>query len=170
MAGYLDQYGAGDERKEKITKRVILAIVIVLVVGGLGYAFFHDFPEERQVGRFFDLLQKHDYQAAYAMWGCTQPTDRACNDYPFAEFMKDWGPEASPVTSADVLDGESCGSGVIVEVDAGKAGDKKLWVERANHILAFPPFDRCPQGNRIHDWWRDVRFRLHGRPVPPPGS
>ena len=170
MAGYLDQYGAGDERKEKITKRVVLAIVIVLVAGGLGYAFFHDFPEERQVGRFFDLLQKRDYQAAYAMWGCTEPTARACNDYPVAEFMKDWGPEASPVTSADVLDGESCGSGVIVEVDAGKAGDKKLWVERANHTLAFPPFDRCPQGNRIHDWWRDIRFRFHGRPIPPPGS
>jgi len=84
--------------------------------------------------------------------------------------MKDWGPGPAPVGDVDVLDAESCGSGVIVEIDAGKAGDKKLWVERDTHILGFPPFERCPQGNRIHDLWRNIRFRLHGRPVPQEGS
>jgi hypothetical protein len=170
MAGYLDQYGVGEERREKITKRIVIAVAAVLVAAGLLYTFFHNYPEERQVKRFFDLLGARNYQAAYVLWGCTDPGARACRDYPFADFMKDWGPDVNPVSGADVLDGESCGNGVIVDVDAGKAGDKKLWVERETRIIGFPPFERCPQGNRIHDFWRNIRFRLHGRPVPAAGS
>jgi hypothetical protein len=168
MAGYLDQYGAGEERREKITKRVVIAVLALLVVSGLVYAIFHNYPEERQAKRFFDFLEARNYQAAYALWGCTE--SKPCRDYPFTEFMKDWGPDVSPVHDADVLDGESCGSGVIVDVDAGKAGDKKLWVERSTRVLGFPPFERCPQGNRIHDFWRNIRYRLHGRPIPSSGS
>jgi hypothetical protein len=168
MAGYLENYGAGDERREKIAKTAIISVVALLVVAGLGYAFFHNYPEERQARRFFELLQAKDYKEAYALWGCTDA--KPCRDYVMAEFMKDWGPTEAPVSEVDVLDGESCGSGVIVDVDAGKAGDKKLWVERDSHILSFPPFERCPQGNRIHDFWRNIRYRIHGRPVPPAGS
>ena len=166
MAGYLDQYGVGEERREKIIKRVVIAVVVILAVSGLLYVFLHNYPEERQAKRFFALLQARDYKAAYALWGCTEPTAKACHDYPFTEFMKDWGPDVSPVNNYDVLDGESCGSGVIVDVDAGKAGDKKLWVERDTLFLGFPPFERCPQGNRIHELWRNIRYRLRGRPLP----
>jgi|SRR5690348_6371856 len=168
MAGYLENYGAGDERREKITKTVVIAAVAVLVAIGLAYVFLHNYPEERQAKRFFELLRAQDYKAAYALWGCTD--QKPCRDYPMPEFLKDWGPGVAQVGAVDVLDAESCGSGVIVEVDAGKAGDKKLWVERDTHILGFPPFERCPQGNRIHDFWRNIRFRLHGRPVPQEGS
>jgi hypothetical protein len=34
MAGYLDQYGAGDLRREKITKIVIYGLIAVVVIGG----------------------------------------------------------------------------------------------------------------------------------------
>ena len=85
-----------------------------------------------------------------------------------AAFMQDWGPQTAPVTSVDVLDGETCGSGVIVDVDAGKAGEKKLWVERKDGTLGFLPptvaeIGRCPHGNRIYDLVRDLRYRMHGR-------
>jgi len=168
MAGYLENYGAGDERREKITKTAILGLVALLVAGAVGYIFFHNYPEERQAKRFFELLESRDYKSAYALWGCTDA--KPCRDYAMTEFLKDWGPGQAPASDVEVLDAESCGSGVIVDVQAGKAGDKKLWVERDTHILAFPPFDRCPQGNRIHDFWRNIRYRLHGRPVPPAGS
>ena len=170
MAGYLDHYGAGEERREKITRRIVIIAVLVLAVGGIGYAALKDYPEERQARRFFDLLRAHNYQEAYTLWGCTTPDARPCHDYPYTDFMKDWGPDAAPVNRSEVLDGESCGSGVIVDVDAGQAGEKKLWVERDSHFLGFPPFERCPQGNRIHDFFRNVRFRLQGRPIPASGS
>jgi hypothetical protein len=168
--GYLDKYGAGEERRERIVKWVVASAAVVLLGGGLLYAAFRDYPEERQVGKFYRLLEARDYQNAYALWGCSTPGASACHDYPFPDFMKDWGPDAAPVSKADVLDGESCGSGVIVLVDGGKAGEKKLWVERGTHFIGFPPFDRCPQGNRIHDLWRNFRFRLQGRPIPQEGS
>ena len=168
MAGYLENYGAGDERREKITKTAVSSVAALLVLAGLAYVFFHNYPEERQAKRFFELLRSQDYKDAYALWGCTESTP--CRDYMMAEFMKDWGPEQGPVSEVDVLDAESCGSGVIVEVDAGKAGAKKLWVERDTKVLGFPPFERCPQGNRIHDFWRNLRFRMRGRAAPPAGS
>ena len=68
------------------------------------------------------------------------------------------------VSSSSAADGSS------LVCPAGKAGDKKLWIERDTHILAFPPFERCPQGNRIHDFWRNIRYRLHGRTAAPAGS
>ncbi len=166
MSGYLENYGAGDERREKIVKTSAISVLAVLVAAALVYVFFHNYPEERQAKRFFELLRAQDYKAAYALWGCTDA--KPCRDYPMTEFMKDWG--QPPVSTVEVLDAESCGSGVIVDVDAGKAGDKKLWVERSSHVLTYPPFERCPQGNRIHDFWRNIRYRLRGRPVPPEGS
>ena len=48
MAGYLEQYGAGDERRAKITKIAVLAIVVLLMAGGIVYLFFHNYPEERE--------------------------------------------------------------------------------------------------------------------------
>jgi hypothetical protein len=168
MAGYLEQYGAGDERRAKITKIAVLVAVVLLLGSGIIYFFFHNYPEEREASRFFRLLQAHDYKAAYALWGCTDA--KPCREYPISEFMKDWGPDAAPVSEVEVLDGESCGSGVIVEVGTGKAGDKKLWVERSNHVLGFPPFPQCPQGNRIHELLRNMRYRLHGRSAPAAGS
>lgn len=168
MAGYLENYGAGDERREKIFKLTVISLVVLLVAGGILWVFFHNYPEERQARRFFDLLKAGDYKAAYALWGCTDAAP--CRDYAMPEFMKDWGPSQGQFTDVDVLDAESCGSGVIVEVDARPGGEKKLWVERKSLVLGFPPFERCPQGNRIHDWWRNIRFRLQGRPIPPAGS
>ena len=168
MAGYLENYGAGDERREKRIKVGVLFVAVLLVAGGILWALFHNYPEERQAKRFFDLLEAKDYKGAYALWGCTDA--KPCRDYAMPEFMKDWGPSQGPFSGVDVLDAESCGSGVIVEVEAGPGGDKKLWVERETRQLGFPPFERCPQGNRIHDWWRNIRFRLRGRAISPAGS
>ena len=34
MGGFLEQYGAGDERRGKIVKRVVISLVALLVVAG----------------------------------------------------------------------------------------------------------------------------------------
>ena len=37
MAGYLDQYGAGDERRIKIIKTWVISLVTLAVLGGLAF-------------------------------------------------------------------------------------------------------------------------------------
>jgi hypothetical protein len=167
MADFLEQYGAGDERRGKIIKRVVISLASLLVVAGLLFYGFHTYLQERQVKRFFQLLATHDYKAAYALWGCTDANP--CRDYPMTSFLQDWGPPGVSVSRFEVLNGDSCGSGVIVDVDAGTAGDKKLWVERDSLVIGFtPPWPNvapgeCPQGNRIAVLVRNLKYRLHGR-------
>jgi hypothetical protein len=167
MADFLEQYGAGDERRGKIVKKVVVSLVALLVVAGLLFYGFHTYRQERQAKRFFELLAAHDYKQAYALWGCTDANP--CRDYPMTSFLQDWGPQAISVSRFEVLNGQSCGSGVIVDVDAGAAGDKKLWVERDSLVIGFlPPWPdvapgECPQGNRIANFLRDLKYRLHGR-------
>lgn len=149
MAGYLDHYGAGEERREKTIKRLVLIAVVVIVAAGVLFLIFKNYRQERQVNRFFDLLAHQDYQSAYALWGCTAANP--CRDYPLAEFMKDWGPQSEHADpkSFHITKTRSCGSGVIVTVDSRKdAGTRedKLWVQRDDLTIGFSPLPGCPQG------------------------
>ena len=168
MGGYLGTYGAGEEKRERTIRAILLWAAVALVAAAILLFVFHfvipNRSERNEVKRFFQLLAAQDYKQAYAMWGCTEA--KPCRDYPFTSFMQDWGSQTVPVTSSfQVLDGESCGSGVIVDVDLGKAGDKKVWVERSDRSIGFlpPGMERCPQGNRIYDWVRNLRYRMHGK-------
>jgi len=168
MTGYLDNYGAGEEKREKIVHRVVLWTVAILALAGILYFILHfvipNRREQAQAKQFFQLLAARDYKQAYALWGCTDA--KPCHDYPFQLFMEDWGPGAAPVTTFDVLDGETCGTGVIVDVDAGKAGDRKVWVDaRSEQLASIPPgFEGgCPHSNRIYTFVRSLRYRMHGR-------
>jgi hypothetical protein len=148
MPGYLDQYGVGEERREKIIRTVIIALVAVVIIGGIAYFFLKDYRQENQVKTFFRLLEKHDYQGAYALWGCTDA--HPCRDYPMQSFLQDWGPQSAhaDLSSARVAKSRSCGSGVIITVDYDKKSGKedKLWVERDSLILGFSPWPGCPPG------------------------
>ncbi len=72
MPGYLEGYGAGEEKREKLIKRIALFVVLALIVGGVSYFFLRNFRETQQTKLFFELLRKQDYVAAYRLWGCTR--------------------------------------------------------------------------------------------------
>ena len=146
MPGYLDQYGAGEEQREMKIKIAVLALISLLIVGGVFYWFFKNYRQEKQARYFFELLEKHDYKSAYALWGCTD--DKPCRDYPFTEFMKDWGPQSAhaDLASYRISKSRSCGSGVILTVDFDKGPQEKLWVERSDLVLGFSPLPGCPPG------------------------
>jgi len=59
------EYDSAKARKRKV--RIISAIVIVLVLAGLGW-WFRYWPQERIAGHFFDDLQRQDYKGAYGIW------------------------------------------------------------------------------------------------------
>lgn len=151
MPGYLEEYGAGDEKRERRTKLLVLAAAAALVAGAAGYFTLRDWREERQADRFLALLQQSQYQAAHALWGCAKPSDPACKDYPFEKFMEDWGPKGaySGAASGKRTAGERCGTGYIATI-AYAGGPVSLWVEHKNQVISFAPWAECPE----------MRFRL----------
>ena len=159
MSGYLDQYGAGDERREKIRKRMWVAAAFV-VAGFIAWWFLFVWDksevvreahvarfvqelrnrrQESEIRRFLDLVASHQYEAAYKAWGAVP------QDYPFHKFMEDWGPQSSRIFSAyRIVRSRSCGSGVIVTVDLGKGSEESLWAQRSDPTLSFAPYANCP--------------------------
>jgi hypothetical protein len=160
MAGFLDNYGAGDERRARNIKIAVVSVIGLVVLSGFLYFFFRNHRQEQQARRFYQLLAARDYQAAYSMW---VSSDSERQGYPMATFMQDWGPPAVDVRSYDILDAESCGNNVIVDADLGPLGNRKVWVNRKSLELGFPPYEQCPQQNRIYDLYRNVKYKLHGR-------
>src|SRR5690242_11345505 len=120
MAGYLDQYGAGDARREKFFRTLWISIAVLVaadLIGGVLFFIYHNHREESQVQLFFNQLSSHDYKAAYALFGCTDA--KPCRDYTFDQFMEDWGPSSGRNNTANfrISRSRSCGSGVILTVD-----------------------------------------------------
>ena len=147
MAGYLDQYGETEQRRAAATTRVkqlLLALLVGLIIGGILYWNFKNFRQERQVKRFFSLLQKQDYKTAYALWGCTDSSP--CRDYAFVKFMEDWGPksENADVGGFKIDKSRSCGTGVIITASYGRSRqEEKFWVEQQNLVIGFSPWPGC---------------------------
>jgi hypothetical protein len=143
VAGYLDSYGAGEERREKIVKRIILGALAALVVAGTLYFLFRNWSEDRQARLFLDLLGKRDYSSAYRLWGCTPAAP--CRDYQFARFMEDWGPKnpRGEIAAARIVKTRSCSDGVIYTLQYGKDDPLLLWVGRKDKTLGFAPWPAC---------------------------
>jgi hypothetical protein len=165
MAGYLDHYGAGEERREKRIKLFVIVGACALALLFLWFLLFvwdktevlraapvarlaqvlRNHRQESRVNEFFDLLKRQDYKAAHALWGCTDA--HPCKDYAFPEFMKDWGPSSSRGATHTIPKSRSCGSGVIVTVDSGANQEDSLWVQRDDLTIGFSPFPICQAGS-----------------------
>lgn len=141
MAGYLDQYGAGEERREKIVKKALIAAAVAAVLAAVLFFVFHNFRQEHRVNQFFALLTARDYKGAYALWGCTDANP--CPNYPYSSFMEDWGPSAGDPSHYKIVRSRSCANGVILNIDFGSQ-QQVLWVERGNLAMSFSPFPGCP--------------------------
>jgi hypothetical protein len=161
MAGYLDQYGAGDERREKMNRWLIVsggAALLILLSWWFLYGWdkseivrephvarlvqkLRNHRQEGEVRQFMELLKDRQYQQAYQLWGPSR-------DYPFSKFMEDWGPQSGrPLSAFEVVRSRSCGSGVVVTVDLQKGADEKdLWVQKNDRTIGFSPFPGCPAG------------------------
>ncbi len=152
MASYLDQYGAGEEKRENIIKFSVIGLVLAVVLGFLGYYVFKNHSEEVKVRAFLEVLRKKDYTGAYGLWGCTQATP--CANYSYDKFMEDWGPKASGDDSPRLADSQSCNAGVILTVDVSATKQERLWVEKQGGGLGFSPFEVCPNttplSNMVH--------------------
>src|ERR1039457_5435940 len=146
MAGYLEQYGAGEERRGKIIKIAVITLAASILIGGGLFFNFHNFREERQGKRVMRRPDPPGYKAASALFGRADASP--CRYYPFDKFMEDWGPNSGHAGfgEARITRSRSCGSGVLLTVDFGKNRQEKLWVERRDMSIGFPPVQGCPAG------------------------
>jgi len=74
MPGYLDQYGAGEERRNRIIFRLIGTVLTVSVLGTLSWYLLRNHHQESAIKTFLNAVRKGDYQGAYRAWGCNTPT------------------------------------------------------------------------------------------------
>ena len=156
MAGYLDEYGASEERRAQTMRRVIrgsILLVSVTAVSLILYFVFRNYQEKRQVKSFLELLRAGDYQHAYALWGCTEATP--CREYTLPKFMEDWGPssEHAGAAGAQIRNVDACGSAVVIAVNFPKSGNVSLWIDRSNGFIGYAPWAECPGRH-----WRLGRF------------
>jgi hypothetical protein len=160
MPGYLEDYGAGEEKRGKLIRRVLIGVVTVLVLGAVSYFSLRNYSENSAIQKFIAALQQKDYKQAYAMWGCTEA--KPCRDYSFEKFMEDWGPK-SPMADAakariehpqlnpgplgwirNVLGIQySCNDGVIYHVTVGNGSPVLLYVLRSDKTIGFAPWTVC---------------------------
>jgi hypothetical protein len=152
---YLQHYGAGDERRSRIIKTIVIVCVIVVVLAIAAYLFFHDYPEEQAVKHFLSEVNGHQYQAAYRDWGCTP--NHPCRDYDYNRFMQDWGSNVSSPWKIASVDG--CKTFVTVNVQANGTELQSLAVERGSHSMSFAPATEC-QEKRWH--WKQFFHRIFG--------
>lgn len=140
------QYDPALERRRRIGIATVVALVSLFV--WLGWTY-RNWPEERIVNRFFEAIQKQDYEAAYGIWmhdpQWKQHSEKY-SQYPFNEFYRDWGPggEWGIVKSHKIFGSVSPkggGSGVIVEVVVNeRAEHARVWVQKSDKTLSFSPY------------------------------
>ncbi len=143
MAGYLEEYGTRDVRREKVTKWLVISVIVLTIAVIAGYFIFRTYPAKRKTEAFLEDLNRHDYRAAYRLWGCEQP----CRDYSFEKFMEDWGPQSDfkNPSSAEIRKTRFCKTGVIVTLGYPGAKEIPLWYERSNGTLGFSPWPVCAE-------------------------
>jgi hypothetical protein len=155
MPGYLDQYGAGEDRRNYILSRVAIAVFATVFVVSLGWYLLKNHHQEGVVKTFLQDVRKGDYQGAYRVWGCT--TEKPCTGYEFNKFMGDWGPAQPGIQGNDtgqpdlgtlsISDSESCNNGVLLTVDVNPKRTEKLWVDKSVDSISFAPYPICPHKN-----------------------
>jgi hypothetical protein len=139
-------YDPAKEQKRK--RRIVIAIVAVLVLAALGW-YFRYWPEQHVADRFFDALQEQSFETAYGIWMHDPQWKQHPQRYPkyeFNEFYRDWGPgsewgtiKSHKISAVGTPPGG--GSGVVVDVIVNdRAEPARVWVEKSDKTMSFSPY------------------------------
>ncbi len=152
MSQYLENCGHGQERRGKIIKWTVLGTLAVVVLGTVSYFGFRNYSKRQALSHFFELLEKKDYRAAHALWGCTE--QNPCRDYSFERFMQDWGPNspAAHPAAAKLISKATCGpffhpTGILRIYEFSPNYSASLWVNADTETIGFAPMIQQKQCN-----------------------
>jgi hypothetical protein len=158
VGSYLQSYGAGEERRNRTIKWLIISVIAVLLLAWFSYLFLHDYFETKTVKSFLAEVNSKDYQAAYRDWGCTEATP--CPNYDFKRFLEDWGPNKKISSPWKVDSVEGCQTFVTVNVTAKGSEVQSLGVERGSKTVMYAPAAECQE----YRWnWKAFFRRITGR-------
>lgn len=163
MGSYLQDYGAGDERRNRIITRIILGCLGAVVLSVALYFGFQNFAEKQVAKRFLKEVNAHQYQAAYRDWGCTD--QHPCPNYDFKRFMEDWGPSKNGSSPWQIANIDGCRSFVTVNVKTQSSELESLAIQREDHSLGYAPAPECQE----RQWrWKQFFHRIFGGEQAPP--
>jgi hypothetical protein len=139
-----------DESRARRRRFQVLGAVIVAVILGLLWWNFRFWPEEQTVNHFFQRIEAGDLQGAYGIWMADpnwKQHPQKYARYNFGEFSLDWGPtgEYGVIHSHKIVAAGNppggAGSGVIVAARINERPDAvaRIWVEKSDKSLSFPP-------------------------------
>jgi len=155
----MSDYGAEDERRAEIRRKIVLAVLAVLACLFIWWMFLRNWREERKLDEFVETLRLKNYQKGYAMFGCTSRTP--CAEYPYPRFLEDWGPEGryKSAGSATILRSGHTGSSArrfllkfkppddcsenIIRVLRFDDIELPMLVNRADGVVGFSPWPVC---------------------------
>ena len=157
MGGYLQQYGVGEERRNRIIKWIIFGGIGALILAWILYLVLHNYSEKQTVKRFLAQINARDYAAAYSDWGCTTATP--CRNYDYQRFLQDWGPAKKVNSPWKIASVDGCKAFVTVNVQAEGAELQSLGVERGTKTIMFAPAPEC-QEPKWH--WKQFFQRIFG--------
>lgn len=157
MGAYLQHYGAGEERRNRIIKWIILGCIAVLIVAWILYLVFHNYSEKQTVKHFLAQVNAHDYSQAYTDWGCSEA--KPCRNYDYQRFLQDWGPEKNITSPWQIASVDGCKTFVTVNVRAGGAELQSLGVQRGTDTIMYAPAPEC-QEPQWH--WKAFFHRIFG--------
>jgi hypothetical protein len=146
VSGYLETYGAGEERRNRIILWTILGLLAAIILSTILYFTFRFYSEEKRVDSFLAAVRGGDYQRAYSIWGCGD--QHPCRDYAMNKFLEDWGPNGAytPMASGELKYVEPCGPGLIYTIEKpGQPNPLVLYTTKGDPTLGFSPWALCPE-------------------------
>ena len=157
MGSYLQHYGAGEERRNRTIRTIILSVIALLIAIWVLYLLFHNYSEKQTVKHFLAQVNARDYEHAYADWGCTVATP--CTNYDYKRFMQDWGPSKKISSPWKIASVDGCKTFVTVNVQATGSELESLGVQRGSKTIMYAPSPECQEPQ----WrWKQFFSRLFG--------
>lgn len=141
------EYHPEKERRKKF--RIVSLIVLALVLIFVGW-LNRFWPEKHVANQFFSALQQQNFDKAYGLYYADpdwKQHPQNHSQYPFNEFMQDWGPGGpwGVIKSFRPFGASNCpggGSGVVVDIIVNnRAEHAQLYVDKHDKTISSPPCD-----------------------------
>ncbi len=141
------EYHPERERRKRVRNISLIVVVLVLALAAWLNRFW---PQRHIADKFFSDLQGQKFELAYGVYYADpdwkqHPQNHA--QYPFNEFMQDWGP-GSPwgiIKAFKIYGASNCpggGSGVVIDVIVNnRAEHAQLYVDKHDKTISTPPCD-----------------------------